>query len=400
MRKSLAVALTQFRIAIRSKGNLASMFLLPLVLTVIFGLMVGGGGESEQPATPRGRVYPVAIIDEDRSLAATLLIEALAQEPSLAVRTASREELAKLIADLKVVAGFAIPPGFEEAVAEGRKVELELITHRGSNLEWGIRPILQRRVTQLAADLHLARRLAGSAAEPEVRAALERIGLERERRAVTVAREIPARPVLASNDSGGGYNALNQSALGFTVMSVMMSILMMAGAFLYERQHGTWGRLLTTPTERAGLLAGYLLSFFLTGLFQFTMLVFGTRLLFRVEWGPLLPLFTVGAAMVLAAAGIGLFLAGIVRTFEQQQTVGAIFIIATSMLGGLFWPLDLLSPTMQRIGYMTPQAWAMKALQEVALRGADWAHLSLPLLVLGALAAIFTTAGLLRIRFE
>jgi ABC-2 type transport system permease protein len=143
-----------------------------------------------------------------------------------------------------------------------------------------------------------------------------------------------------------------------------------------------------------------MLSFFVTGMFQFTVLVLGTRLLFHIQWGPLLPLFAVGAATVLASAGMGLFLAGLVRTFEQQMAIGVIFVIATSMLGGLFWPLEILSPTMQRIGHLTPQAWAMEGLTEVALRGGTWAGLALPLAVLLGLALVFSAVGVRRVRYE
>jgi ABC-2 type transport system permease protein len=108
----------------------------------------------------------------------------------------------------------------------------------------------------------------------------------------------------------------------------------------------------------------------------------------------------VGAATVLASAGMGLFLAGLVRTFEQQEAVGVIFVIATSMLGGLFWPLDILSPAMQKIGHFTPQAWAMDGLTEVALRGGSWAELVWPLTVLLGLAVVFSAAGVLRVRYE
>lgn len=398
MRKALAIALTQFRIVMKSKMYLATMFGMPLAFIIIFGLLIGGGASSDTPSTPQGRVYPLAIIDEDRSLASALLIESLKNEPNLAVTTTERADLDKLIADMKVFAGFAIPPGFGEALSAGQGTELSLITYRGSNMEWGIQPVLRRNLMGLASDFRLALQMAGSDEEAQVRAAMARIAAERANRGASLAVESAGRP--AAKAEGSSYNALNHSALGYTVMSVMMAILMMSGTILYERQHGTWGRLLTTPTDRYSLLAGYLLSFFLTGLFQFAVLVFGTRLIFQVQWGPLLPLFAVGAATVLASAGIGLFLAGIVRSYEQQQTLGIIFVIATSMLGGLFWPLELMSPTMQRIGYLTPQAWAMTGLTEVALRGGAWASLAWPLTVLLALAVLFAGAGLLRVRYE
>lgn len=400
MRKSLAIAWIQFRIVMKSKAALGTMFAMPLTFILIFGLMLGGGNassSSEAPSTPKGRTYEVALIDEDGSLPAVLLAEGLKQEPNLALVTARRDELDKLIADMDVLAGLVVPQGFGAAVTAGKRAELELITYRGANLEWGLKPIFDRAVAQLAADYSLALKLAGSGDESRARAAMQEIAAQRSKLGATVKAEPVSRAVEKAENE---YNALDHSALGYTVMSVMMMILLMAGTFLYERQHGTWGRLLTTPTDRIPLLTGYMLSFFFTGMVQFAILVFGTRLLFGISWGPLLPLFTVGAAMVLAAAGIGLFFAGIVRTHEQQQTIGVVFVIATSMLGGLFFPIEFMSPSIQRIGYLTPQAWAMQALSEVALRGGDWANLAWPLTVLLSLALIFSMAGLLRVRYE
>lgn len=392
MRKSLAIAWLQFRLTMQSKASLATMFAMPAALILIFGLLAGGGGQS---STPKGAVYPLAVVDEDQSLPSSLLLERLGQEENLALTTPTRDQLEKLIADQRVAAALIIPAGFGEAIAAGQGTDLELMTHRGGNLGQGISPVVGRILRQINTDYRLALQLAGSTDATAIRAGLDRVASERENRETAIQVQPLTRDVERS-----GTSAMSHATLGYTVMAVMMSILMMAGVILYERQKGTWGRLLTAPTDRGSILLGYLLAFFSTGLFQFVLLVLGTRLIFGVEWGPWLPLLAVGSATVLAAVGLGLFLASLVKSYEQQQTVGVILVIATSMLGGLFWPLDLMSTTMQRIGHLTPQAWAMMGLTEVALRGANWANLAWPLTVLLGLGLLFSTAGLIRVRTE
>ncbi len=183
-------------------------------------------------------------------------------------------------------------------------------------------------------------------------------------------------------------------------MFVMMLVFNMSGVILEERSLGTWGRLLTAPTARSGILSGYLLSFFMTGMFQFAVLVGISTLLFRVHWGPVLPLAAMAAAFILCSSGLGLFLAGLVRTAEQQRTIGVLVVSSISMLGGVYWPLELLGDTMRRIGYLTPQAWAMEGFREVMLRGGDWGGLVWPLTVLLTLALVCMTAGLARVRYS
>lgn len=393
MRTTFAIAWNQVRLIYKSKASLAMMFLMPMLLTVIFGMGAGGGSGS-----PVGRVYPLGVVDQDGSFASAQLVEALGKAGPLRVRLLTREELDRQFLDKELPLGVLIPAGYQQALAEGKSPAVTLVSAPGSNLEIAGGQAVRRAVARASRDYQLARQMAANPADgTQVAEAFAKLQTEREAAPVTVAHETVAA---TTGQSISRAEIMGQVSLGFTVMFVMMVIFMMGGVFLQERQDGTWGRLLTTPVSRLGLLAGYLLSFLLIGLIQFCTLVGLSRLLFQIYWGPLPQLLVMASAMILAAAGLGLFLAGLVRTADQQRTISTIVVVATSMLGGVYWPLEAVSPTMQKIGYLTPQAWAMDGLREVMLRGGAWDALSLPLAVLLALAAIFTTAGLFRVRYE
>jgi len=85
---------------------------------------------------------------------------------------------------------------------------------------------------------------------------------------------------------------------------------------------------------------------------------------------------------------------------EQQSAFGILFINATAMLGGVYWDLNSVSAPMRRIGYLTPQAWAIEGFKEVMLLSGAWGAIALPLTVLLGIAAVFMTAGLLRVRYD
>lgn len=393
MRRSFAIALLHLRTTFRSKGALLTMFGLPLVLTLIFGVLVGGGGQSTA-----GYVYPVAVVDLDDSFASRTLTGLLEQEPTIRLRLTAPADLEKLLSDQEVEVGVVIPAEFGAGVAAGLAPEVRLVSRPGGNLYLGVAPTVRGLVSRLGQDLRLALHSLPEADRLDaarVAEAYERVAAVRSEVGTTVATHAVTRHAVAK-----GLTPANYAATGFTVTFVMMQCFMMSGAILAERRQGTWGRLLTTPTARAVILGGYLLSFFLTGMAQFAILVVATRLLFQVSWGPLLPLFALGAGTVLSAAGMGLFLAGIVRTYEQQTAIGIVFINATAMLGGAYWDLNAVSDTMRRIGHLTPQAWAIEGFREVMLRGGSWPAIALPLAVLLGIAAVFMTAGLLRIRYE
>ncbi len=86
---------------------------------------------------------------------------------------------------------------------------------------------------------------------------------------------------------------------------------------------------------------------------------------------------------------MGLFLSTLVRTTAQLQTMAPIVIVATCMLGGCYWSLEMVSPTMQAVSKFTPQAWAMAVLNDVVLRGRSLSSTAPNLLVLACFGLVW-----------
>lgn len=410
MRQALTVARLQMRLVSKSVPLMTVMLAMPLLFTLVLGMLMGGNTGT---GTATGHAYPVAVIDKDGTFASQRLIEVLQGEKNLRLQPNAEGDLKKLFADKRIDSALIIPGAFQAAVATGANPEVQLVAPPGGNLQVGVGPVVRRAAAQVAEDYRLALQVSeasssssagassgdagASTSDAGVREAYARIARDRQAQPVSVSQEPVKRP--SARHQSGNYS-LGEYALGFAVTFIMIMIFTMAGAILQERQMGTWGRLLTTPASRASLITGYLISFFLTGMLQFVLLLGASTLLFHIQWGPLLPLLAMAAAFVLCSAGMGLFLAGIVRTPEQQGAIGTLLVTATSMLGGVYWPLDFVSNTMRHIGYLTPQAWAMDGFREVVLRGGSWSGLVWPLTVLLLFAVIFMTAGLFRVRYE
>lgn len=391
MRNLWSVAKLQLRLSVTSPGLVLMSLGLPLLFTLLMGTILGGlsGGS---------HVYPLGLVDQDGSFASQALAAALQQEKDIRLLPSSQNDLRRLFVDKKIDSGLVIPAGFGLHLEQGAAPELQLVSPPGGNLQVGVGPVVRRAALRVAQAYRLSLAAAGPAAgEEAVKEAYARVEANRQAQGPALEQRDALRPVDPGNTGGPG---LNEYALGFTVMFVMMMVFTRTGTILRERQDGTWGRILSSPVTRGSLIGGYLLSFFLAGMAQFAVLLGASALLFRVHWGPFLPLTAVASAFILCSTGMGLFLAGIVRTPEQQGAVGTLVVTASSMLGGVYWPLDLVSETMRRIGYLTPQAWAMDGFRQVMLRGGAWSGLVWPITVLLLLAAIFTTAGLFRVRYE
>lgn len=62
------------------------------------------------------------------------------------------------------------------------------------------------------------------------------------------------------------------------------------------------------------------------------------------------------------------------------------------------WPLEIVSPVMQHVGHLAPQAWAVDAWTALLSRNGDVVTIVRPLAVLGAIAAGLLLLATIRLR--
>jgi ABC-2 type transport system permease protein len=95
---------------------------------------------------------------------------------------------------------------------------------------------------------------------------------------------------------------------------------------------------------------------------------------------------TVAAAS--AAATFGLVLGAACRTSEQLQGLATVTILLMSALGGSMVPRYLMPESMQRLGLLTFNAWAVIGFERVLWRDAPVAALWPQLAVLGGMTVV------------
>ncbi|QXG62183.1 linearmycin resistance permease LnrN, partial [Bacillus spizizenii] len=159
-------------------------------------------------------------------------------------------------------------------------------------------------------------------------------------------------------------------AAGFSILFVMLTMMGAAGTILEARKNGVWSRLLTASVSRMEIGAGYVLSFFVIGWIQFGILLLASHWLFGINWGNPAAVIVLVSFFLLTVVGIGLVIAANVRTPEQQLAFGNLFVIATCMVSGMYWPIDIEPKFMQSIAEFLPQKWAMSGLTEIMANGA------------------------------
>ena len=162
------------------------------------------------------------------------------------------------------------------------------------------------------------------------------------------------------------------------------------GALLEEAESGTLERLLSTSMGMGGVLAGKWLFLAIVGVAQLTVMFLWGRLMFGLPLFQHIPGFLVMTAITAAAAAaLGMVLATLARTRAQLSGFSTILILTMSALGGSMFPRFLMSESMQKVGLLTFNAWALDGYLKVFWRNAPVWQLWPQVLVLSTLTVMF-----------
>jgi ABC-2 type transport system permease protein len=394
-------------------------FVLPIVFFSIFASVFGGrAGDS----TPR---VSVAVVDEDQSEFSRRVVAALGKESALRVRTAvpkaqalDRPGAERLVRNGDVPVAVVIPKGvganFEEQGFGRSDISIVLLADPSDPVAPQMVQGLLQKVTMTAApDLMMQggmkqfERYAG-ALTPEQRKSVDDWIPRLKADAGTgsngggaMSMPVQVIDVMRTDDPKGSL--ISFYAAGIGVMFLLFSAVGGAGgALLDEAESGTLERLLSTNIGMSGLLAGKWLFLMLIGAAQLTVMFLWGRLVFGLPLFSHIPGFVVMTVVTAsAAAALGLVLATLARTRAQLSGFSTLLILTMSALGGSMFPRFLMSETMQKMGLITFNAWALDGYLKVFWRNAALWELWPQVLVLSALAATFlSVARLLARRWE
>jgi ABC-2 type transport system permease protein len=400
MRAVLTLAWLNLLQLLRDRSQLVTMIAVPLLLTTVFGMMLGGG-ESRTV---------VAFADLDGTRYSGEVAAAL-DPRSYDVRKVTEAEARAEVTAGQAAAALVVPKGFGDDLLSGVKTTVLLIRDPRSNSALAVSEAVSGRVQRLAADAETIRIVRkafltvsistgsslGSPSPEDVYTYADKLWSPTPPLSIAEVK-VTQSTVRGASQSPAGFQ---QYSLGFTLTFMLFMGLGSAGGFLDDRELGTLSRLLTTPNNKAKLILGKVAGIYVTVLFEAALMIGAGVLLYHVPWGqdPL------GVAMIvasygLAATGLGVMMSTIARTRGQLSAVTAVLSTALAMLGGCYWPIDIVNESMRLVSRFTPTGWAMAALVDLVVRNHGAAGAVQPALVLSLFAAVFLCVGLLRLRLE
>ena len=410
----------------------AMVFLLPILFFSIFAGVFGSQGRD---TTERVRV---ALVDEDGSAVSRRLVQALAREGGLRVRTQARAAGAptgapehpidraralEMVRNGDLPVAVILPAGYGAAFGRfdttGKAIEL-LSDTSDPIAPQVVSGLVQKAAMAAAPDLMarqgigLLERHAGELT-PRQRNMMDSWYRTFEGGGAGAADSLGIRRGPSGGASGGGAGgAASQAgglvsvkivdvlgerktnpivafyAAGIAVMFLLFSASGAGGTLLDEVESGTLERLLTSRASMGAVLTGKWLFITLLGVLQITVMFVWGMIAFRLDLLSHLPgFFVMTFFTAAAAAGFGLVLATLCRTRQQLGGVSTILILTQSALGGSMFPRFLMPESIRKIGNFTFNAHALDGYQAVFWRDAPLLDLWPQVTVLTALTLVF-----------
>ena len=129
-----------------------------------------------------------------------------------------------------------------------------------------------------------------------------------------------------------------------------------------------------------------------------TVLIVASTLLLGAEWGSPLGVALLTFGGVVSATGVSAMAATMAKTEEQASGWNAILAMSLAILGGTFFSLDRAPEFVSSLSLITPHAWFLRGLDELASVSGTVADALPAVGVMVAIGAATGTVGLMRAR--
>lgn len=356
------IVIKEFKLMIKEKGNFFFLILMPLLFIVVFGSIFSQTASS---------TLTVNIQDLDHSAASQAFIKQIGQLKGFQVKEDSRSSVSSEIQKIKkgnLSSLVVIDKGFEKGLRNGQGMIHFYKDAAQPASTAPIQAILQNMSAQYR--------------EQKLAQSLQAGGMSPQQIGRTLAAPLRIQPV---EENGSRFDFMSQIVPGYTVMFVFFIMNSMVRRFFQEKESGMIARIQGTPLNPLSYLAGMWIPSFISVLIQCTVLLACGYFFYHLHLGNPFAVSLIVICLALCGTGLGLALALIVRSENQGLGITQLLTLGGAIVAGLWFPSDMLPSFAQKIGYFTPQYWAMSGFQDVMIRGAGlgsiWKNLIILILI-------------------
>lgn len=298
----------------------------------------------------------VEVVNLDRGPLGAVLIEEWKVHHEILVRmNGDRSRAEELVLQQKAEAAVIIPENYTGELLEGRKPKIELKELKWSEAAFLVHHTVQTEAVQLTNTVQ--RTIRSEHGKESDEEAILKIYREKQEKA-SVYRMEQRDYLLGQRVS---------TSTGLFLIFIMVSAMATMSVIQEDKRSMTLQRLMASPVRRSELMAGHFLGCMLVGTVQILFVLAVTRLPAWGDYG-----ISFGAqwlvleCFLLASLGMFAAVAGLMRGSERNSVVQPLILTPTCMVGGCFWPLEIMPESMQKLANFVPQKWVIDAVTRLS----------------------------------
>ncbi|MFJ7888314.1 ABC transporter permease [Lysinibacillus xylanilyticus] len=322
----------------RKRTNILFMLVIPILMNLFL-----------ISAATKDVKYNLGILDQDSTPFTKELVSKMQEKYNVTLLTPS-DDVKDLIVNKKLDIAFTFQSGFTADMLEGKDVAAISYALEASNVA---RPVQ----VYVSSYISSAKQIATSAKENED---VFYKGLEAYNKNAFAVEYKSFSTGVSEKDVN---NAV--TSLGYIAFGMLFLISFSTSLILEDKLTGVYDRITATPLTRSSYFSQHMLASFLVAAIQVLLLISSLPKLVDISYGSTsnqqLEVIAVFLALALACVAIGVAISRFSKSALMASSLTALINIPMLMLGGCFWPREIMPDFMQRISDFMPTTWFLQA---------------------------------------
>ncbi|KMY31558.1 ABC transporter [Lysinibacillus xylanilyticus] len=322
----------------RKRTNILFMLVIPILMNLFL-----------ISAATKDVKYNLGILDQDSTPFTKELVSKMQEKYNVTLLTPS-DDVKGLIVNKKLDIAFTFQSGFTADMLEGKDVAAISYALEASNVA---RPVQ----VYVSSYISSAKQIATSAKGNED---VFYKGLEAYNKNAFAVEYKSFSTGVSEKDVN---NAV--TSLGYIAFGMLFLISFSTSLILEDKLTGVYDRITATPLTRSSYFSQHMLASFLVAAIQVLLLISSLPKLVDISYGSTsnqqLEVIAVCLALALACVAIGVAISRFSKSALMASSLTALINIPMLMLGGCFWPREIMPDFMQRISDFMPTTWFLQA---------------------------------------
>ncbi|MGG7177489.1 ABC transporter permease [Clostridium paraputrificum] len=331
---------TTLKRLLRAKLNILFLVVLPL----IFMIIAFSGSNGTPP-------LKVTLIDKDSTKVTESIINDISSKAE--VNYNSEDTIQDNLINNEIDYAIVIPNGFTADLIAGKDPQLKGFEAKEGNTSMAIKSSLDSYINTLK---YFAKNTNGNEKEFY--------------RALNYYLEGSYSVSYESVDKGEGNKSKTSQAMAFIVLNMLFSATSITNIILKDKEKNVFTRLFTTPLSRFKYIMQSLMAFLVITFTQITLYFLMFKFIFNFNLGDSpLSIYLLFLIFGIFTISLGVFITTHSKDTRLSGTISTLVILPFAMLGGCFWPREVMPSFLKSISEFVPTTWINTANSNVLYGG-------------------------------